>query len=143
MLSEDRIKIMTDLAFFEQGSGSRKLKISSYYRRDYVGIHMIATTLWVVLGYALLLVIGGAMFMTQILGALTVSNFVRFLVLLIVGFAVILTAYLIMAYTHFSRKHRIARRDVKKYYAELRRLERLYEQEERAEAAAENSEGDQ
>lgn len=133
MLNEDRIKIMTDLAFFNQGNGSSKLKISGYYRKDYVGLKMITTALWVVVGYVLLLVIIGTMFITQILGALTTDNIVRFVAVITGAFVVLLIVYLCMAYTHFSRKHRIARRDVKKYYAELRVLERMYENEEREE----------
>lgn len=40
MLNEERIRLMTKLARYEQKEGRRNLKISRYYRRDYLGIKL-------------------------------------------------------------------------------------------------------
>lgn len=141
MLNEDRIKIMTELAMFEQGSGKKKLKISGYYRRDYVGLNMITTTLWVLLGYILILLLLGVVFLTQVLAALTIANVIKFIIISLVGFAALLIVYLKMARAHFSRKHRIAKRDVKEYYGKLRGLGRLYAREKAMSAKAADDAG--
>lgn len=47
MLDEKRVKLMTKLALYEETQGKDDFKVSEYYRKDYVGMHMICTFLWV------------------------------------------------------------------------------------------------
>ena len=43
MLDEKRVKLMTKLALYEETQGKDDFKVSEYYRKDYVGMHMICT----------------------------------------------------------------------------------------------------
>ncbi len=131
MLSEERIRIMTDLAFFESGEGKKKIKIAGCYRRDYVGFKMITTALWFILGCAVAFVIFGICFSTSFMEKLSLNGIIRWGIIAAVAFVVLLICYLVYAYRHYSKVHRIAVRDVKEYYAQLRRLDRLYKQEEK------------
>lgn len=54
MLDEKRVKLMTKLALYEETQGKDDFKVSEYYRKDYVGMHMICTFLWVTIGYVCL-----------------------------------------------------------------------------------------
>ena len=37
MLNEEKVKIMTELAMYEEGEGKKYLPVSRYYRSDYIG----------------------------------------------------------------------------------------------------------
>ena len=54
MLDEQKIKLMTKLAFYEKREGKEDFKISEYYRKDYVSLHVICSILWVTIGYVCL-----------------------------------------------------------------------------------------
>ena len=45
MLDEQKIKLMTKLAFYEKREGKEDFKISEYYRKDYVSLHVICSIL--------------------------------------------------------------------------------------------------
>ena len=41
MLNEQKIKKMRKLATYESGKGRKQLRISKYYRSDYIGLSLI------------------------------------------------------------------------------------------------------
>ena len=41
MINEEKVKIMTKLAMYEQGKGRKYLPVSKYYRSDYIGLALI------------------------------------------------------------------------------------------------------
>ena len=41
MINEEKVKIMTKLAMYEQGKGRKYLPVSRYYRSDYIGLALI------------------------------------------------------------------------------------------------------
>ena len=50
MLDEQKIKLMTKLAFYEKTQGKEDFKISEYYLNDYTSLHVICSILWVTVG---------------------------------------------------------------------------------------------
>ena len=42
---------MTRMAFYEKTQGTEDFKISAYYRKDYVSLHMLCSLIWVTVGY--------------------------------------------------------------------------------------------
>ena len=51
MLDEKKVKLMTHLALYEQTQGEEDFKISAYYRKDYVSLHVIYSFISVTIGY--------------------------------------------------------------------------------------------
>ena len=43
MLNEERIRLMTKMASYEEGIGKEYLPMKQYYRRDYVSLEMLKT----------------------------------------------------------------------------------------------------
>ena len=41
MLDERKVKLMTQLALYDQTQGKEDFKISEYYRKDYAGVHIL------------------------------------------------------------------------------------------------------
>ena len=54
MINEEKIKIMTKLAMYEQGKGRKHLPVSRYYRSDYIGLALIKNFFLVTIGYCLI-----------------------------------------------------------------------------------------
>ena len=55
MLNEEKIRLMTKLALYEQKEGKKDLPLSKYYRTDYLALKMINSTISMSLGYIVLL----------------------------------------------------------------------------------------
>ena len=51
MINEEKVKIMTKIAMYEQGKGRKYLPVSKYYRSDYIGLALIKNFFLVTIGY--------------------------------------------------------------------------------------------
>lgn len=131
MLNERKVKLMTKLAMYEQGQGKEDFKISEYYRKDYAGIHVFSSILWVTVGYmcvaALIILSGLETLMESLSGSLMIMLFLIF----VVGYIGTVTIFVIITSNLYNQKHKDARMRVKKYNHDLTRLLRWYERENR------------
>ena len=131
MLDRQKVKIMTDLAFYEQNQGKEDLKINEYYRNDYAGFHTICSVIWVTLGYAGIVGIG----LLAALDFIMINISKRFIIMLAMGivggYVAILIIYILIAQVLFSRKHRGARNRIRDYNHNLTKLLKMYEKEKR------------
>ena len=129
MLDEKRVKLMTKLALYEETQGNDDFKVSGYYRKDYVGMHMICTFLWVTIGYvclAGLLVLAG---MDAIISKMSVGFLITLMIVAVAGYFVIL--FLSLTSRIYNKKHQYARNRVKMYNHDLIKLLKMYEKEKR------------
>ena len=117
MLDERKVKLMTQLALYDQTQGKEDFKISEYYRKDYAGVHILYTVLWVTIGY----IAAWAIAMIALLITLVLAA--------VVGYVVVLVSYIGIASHLYNKKHQEARQRVKRYNHILTRLLKMYEKE--------------
>ncbi|MCI5868721.1 MAG: hypothetical protein MR224_04335 [Dorea sp.] len=129
MLDEKKVKLMTHLALYEQTQGEEDFKISAYYRKDYVSLHVIYSFISVTIGYvcaaALVALAGFDVLMEKM------SNGFILLLLLVafIGYILIVGIYIGISSYVFNRKHKAARQRVKRYNHNLIKLLKMYEKE--------------
>lgn len=129
MLDEDKVKLMTKLAFYEQTEGKEDFKISEYYRRDYASLHMLCSFLWVTIGYCcigVLIVIAG---LETLLDKMSMGILITLIIAVVVGYVVLLIVFGIITSHIYNKKHKDARYRVKLYNHNLIKLLKLYEKE--------------
>ena len=131
MLDEQKIKLMTKLAFYEETQGKEDFKISEYYRKDYAALHILCSILWVTAGYVCLgalIVLAG---LDSLMNSMSTGLIIIRGLLAIVGYFVLVIVYAVVSSHVFNRKHRQARQRVKKYNHNLTRLLKMYEKEKK------------
>lgn len=139
MLDKRKIIIMSKLNIYEKGSGKEDIKISAYYRKDYISFHTIATALWVTLGYILIWALIGITLMDSIMKTMSFAKLVTLMLVAIVGYILVLISYVVFANMYYSQKHKSARKGVRKYNHTLIRLMRSYERESKRNEKSSNS----
>ena len=122
MINEEKVKIMTKLAMYEQGKGRKYLPVSRYYRSDYIGLALIKNFFLVTIGYVLI-VAAVAVYFGEYLVTLGIY--------LIVGYVIVLAAYSILTYIQYSVKYYQAKKSVREYYSQLTELNKIYAREEK------------
>ena len=55
MVNEEKVKLMTKLAIYENTKGKKQLNISKYYKRDYVRFQMFKTAVSSTIAFMILL----------------------------------------------------------------------------------------
>lgn len=129
MLNNRKIRVMTKLAMYEQGTGREDIKMSKYYKTDYVRLEMLKAVVSVTIGYALILLMIGIYRSEYLINEAVTLNFGR-IGQIILGFYIItLTVYIISTIIGYSFKYDKSRRQLSKYYKSLKKLNAIYNEE--------------
>ena len=131
MLNENKVKVMTKMAMYENGQGAEDKKIGSYYKRDYVSLKTLISIIWMTVGYFLIVALVGCLFLDEILKRLTIDYLIMLAIAIVVLYLAILLLYIVGANQFYKRKYSDARMRIKKYNHYLTRLNRMYEKEKR------------
>lgn len=131
MLNKERIRQMTALADFEQEKGKKEIRISHYYRGDYIAVMLLKNFFITTVGYFLVLGLWAMWKLDWLMDGMDSMNpgmFVFLLVAVYVGMLVLYSA--LTVYTALKR-YREAVRNTKRYTQNLGNLLREYDREER------------
>ena len=105
MINEEKVKVMTKIAMYEQGEGKKYLPISKYYRSDYIGLALIKNFFLVTLGYLLVIAAVAAYFGEYLMENIHKMNLVAMGIYIIVGYVAALIAYSVLTYIQYSVKY--------------------------------------
>lgn len=127
MLSEEKIKIMTNLAMFEKNEGNRIFPINRYFKSDYIGSKLLRSFFSYTLSFLLGLALWVLCYIERWLNVIRLESLIE--VGLKVGgvYAAGLVVYLIISLFVYARRYDDASRGIKIYLAKLKRLDKRYE----------------
>jgi len=131
MLDKQKVKLMTDLAIYEQNQGKEDLKINEYYRKDYAELHTICSIIWVTLGYAGVVGLFGLAVLDYLLLNISKTLIITLGLGIIGGYFAVLIVYSLVAQYLFRQKHKEAKERIKFYNNDLTKLLKMYEKEKR------------
>ncbi len=131
MLNEKRVKHMVKLASYESKYGTEDIKVSTYFKNDYISLNLIFTFIWTTISYVLIVALLGFAYMDLLLENLTLMRIVYIGGAIIGIYIVLLIASLVFAGCFYKRRHLKARKNIKVYRGNLEKLESIYEQEAR------------
>lgn len=131
MVNEEKVKIMTNLAMYEQGKGRKYLPVSKYYRSDYIGLALIKNFFLVTIGYLLVIAVVAVYFGEYLLENIHKMDLVKMGIYIVIGYLVILVLYSVLTYIQYSVQYYRAKKSVKEYYSQLTELNKIYAREEK------------
>ncbi len=129
MLDKRKVRLMTRLALYEQNEGREDMKISAYYKKDYVSMKMIATFILTTVGYVCAMLLILAWGMNGWMEKLTLALIFMLVAVIILGYLALLIITFIITSRIANRKHRDARMRMKRYNHGLLQLMKMYEKE--------------
>ncbi len=129
MLNEERIKLMTKMASYEANEGKRNTAIGSYFRGDYISLQVIKSIICATIAYAvcfaLFVFYDFEIFMADIY-KMDLLGFGKNVLFCYVGFTAV---YALLSYLACTRRYSKAKKSLKVYYNNLKKLAYLYEKE--------------
>lgn len=127
MLNEQRVVLMTKLASYEANEGKKNMKIGSYFKSDYVAIEILKSlvygTLAFVLGFGLYILYDFEVFMQDIYK----MDLFTFIQNILVYYVITIVVYAVVSYFIYSYRYKRARKSLKRYYHNLKKLSMLYQ----------------
>ncbi len=131
MVNEERLRHMIRVAEFDAAEGKRCKPMMQYARKDYVSLKLLGSFVTGTFCYGLLLVLWGLYSVDDLLARLNQMDLRDALMSFILSYVLFLLMYLGVTYIVFNVKYTVGRRKVKKYYASLKKVNQLYDREER------------
>lgn len=131
MLNEDKIKLMTGLALYEQGEGKEAIKCNKYSKSDYVSIKMINTAVIITIAYVLAVMLYAIHRIDHFVEEIVKLDLVNMGIKLLVVYLIVFVAYMLIAYVVYSMKYIKMQEMNKKYSEGLKELYLLYKKEEK------------
>lgn len=131
MINEEKVRLMNQIAMYEEKEGKKYLPVSKYYRSDYVGVALIKNFFLVTIGYMLILLALGGYYGDYLMENIHKMNLVALGTEIVAGYLIVLAAFTVLTYIQYTVKYFLAKKSVKKYYAMLTKLSKMYVQEEK------------
>ena len=106
MLNIEKVKSMTKAASYEAGPEKENIKISDYFRTDYIGLQMLKSGVAYTVSFAVLAAVWAMGSMEELMLMLTRAGYLERLVkVMILLFAAGLVAYEVAVYAYYSSKY--------------------------------------
>ena len=127
MLSQERIKLMTKMAAYEENEGKKYMSIGSYFRSDYMGMQVIHSVICGTLAFFLL----AGLYVYYHFETMMQDIYKMDLLLLgrrvLFYYIVFIAAYSVITYVIYSFRYSRAKRSLKHYYYHLKQLAAIYD----------------
>lgn len=127
MLSQERIKLMTKMAAYEENEGKKYMSIGSYFRSDYMGMQVIRSVICGTLAFFLL----AGLYVYYHFETMMQDIYKMDLLLLgrrvLFYYIVFIAAYSVITYVIYSFRYSRAKRSLKHYYYHLKQLASIYD----------------
>lgn len=130
MLNEEKIRLMTKLALYEQKDGKKDLPLSKYYRTDYLALKMINSTIAMSLGYIILLAAIVLVNIEKLLSDLVNMDLFSIGRNILIVYAVLFVVNMTATYFIESYRFKRSRGSLNRYNGDLKDLYMIYKKEE-------------
>lgn len=129
MVNEEKVRIMSKLAWYEKEECKEELKDSRYYKNDYIRLHLLKSILSMTLGVIL---IAGMLIVYNmeylVMHAVTLDY--RNLAYTAAGiYFILLLVYGVGSFFFYSARYKRNIKKLREYYTQLKELQKLYEEE--------------
>ena len=125
MIDQERVRLMTSIARYENGEGAEDFRIRKYYRSDFTALQLIKTWILTTLGYGLLLglvIAGNVEFLLDNIDSMNLRVLFSWI---LIGYIVLIGTYFAAVYISSMIRYNRARRNVKEYLTALERISRM------------------
>ncbi len=129
MLNEERIKLMTKMASYEANEGKRNASIGSYFRGDYISLQVIKSVISATIAFAICFALFVFYDFETFMADIYKIDLIGYGKNVLVIYVIFTVVYALISYIVFTRRYSKARKSLKMYYNNLKKLAYLYEKE--------------
>lgn len=129
MINEQRVKLMTRLAAYEESEGKKNSSIGTYFKSDYIALQIMSAVVYATIAFGLvvgLVCLYDSEFLLTQIYKMDLVQTGKMIALYYFGFV---GAYALLSLVIYSIRYRRAKKKLKVYFNNLKRLQILYQKE--------------
>lgn len=126
MLNEERIVLMTHMASYEAGEGKKNVKIGNYFRSDYIAVQVLKSVICGTIAYAVVFALYILYDFENFMQNLYKIDLLAFAKNTLIYYGIFVAAYAVLTYVICTWRYARAKKNLKNYYHNLKKLNSLY-----------------
>lgn len=127
MIHNERVRHMVKLQAFEDCKGKEYFPVLKYFRRDYVGLHLIKGFVSGTVAYGVCLLMWGLYYMEELMANIHTMDLAKFVVDVLLRYLAFLVIYLIGVFIYAENKYTQAKKKLRAYNRHLKRIINSFE----------------
>ncbi len=126
MVDEERLKLMTRMASFEENEGKKSIPVCEYFRSDYVGFHMLLSAVYITVAFMIITGVNLFCGIETFMAEFYKTDFLSMGKELLRKYLIVLGVYLVISFLVYSYRYTKARKSARIYQKALKRLSSMY-----------------
>ncbi|MBO4808462.1 MAG: hypothetical protein J5537_05420 [Lachnospiraceae bacterium] len=126
MVNEERVILMTRMASYEAGEGKKNIKIGDYFRADYLSKQLLKSLIFSTISFVIGLVLYVLYNFDFLLENIYKIDLLALGKKMLTGYIVLVVVYGLITYIVYAFRYRHARKNLKTYYGNLKKLSSMY-----------------
>ena len=127
---EDKVILMTKLASYENNEGKRNMAIGNFFRGDYLSWQVLKSIICATIAYVILMGVAIVYNFEEFMLDIYKTDLLEFGKDLLVRYAVFVGAYGVLTYVIYSYRYGKARKSLRIYYQNLKKVSAMNRKEE-------------
>ena len=127
MINEEKVIVMTRLASYEAHKGKKDIAIINYFRGDYIGFQVLKSVIGATISFFALFAVYVFYNFEQLMEDIYKMDLLSFGKSIIILYLCTVGAYGVISYVLFASKYSKARKSLKHYYDNLKKLSSMYD----------------
>lgn len=129
MLNAERVILMTQMASYEENEGKKNVNIGNYFRSDYIGIQVLKSVFSATIAFAIVFALYIFYDFETFMQDIYKMDLIMFAKDVLIYYAVTVVSYGVMSYAVHSYRYTKAKKSLKRYRNNLKKLNDSYRQQ--------------
>ena len=126
MINEEKVALMTRLAFYEKSKGKKARKVTELFRGDYVTVQILKSVVAATIIYGIVFGIYVFLDFEEFMQNIYKMDIISFARNVITYYAIFLGCYVAFTFIHATAHYYLAQRSLRRYYQDLKKLNAFY-----------------
>lgn len=128
MLNEEKIKLMTRMAAYEENEGKRSMQIGNYFRSDYIGLQVMKSVISATIAFAIVIAMYIFYDFESVMKEIYQVDLLATGKQILIAYVVFGGIYAVITYMIYAYRYTKAKKSLKKYYTHLTELSGFYDE---------------
>lgn len=127
MINEEKVILMTRLASYEANEGKKDISIINYFKNDYIGFQVLKSVIAATISFFALFGVYIFYNFEELMQDVYKMDLLGFGKSVVILYLCAVGAYGVISYVIFASKYNKAKKNLKNYYSNLKKLASMYD----------------
>ncbi|NBH26400.1 hypothetical protein D3Z60_11380 [Lachnospiraceae bacterium] len=127
MINEEKVILMTKLASYETDKGKKDILVVNYFRSDYIGFQLLKSVIAATISFCALFAVYAFYNFEELMQDVYKMDLLEYGKSIIILYLCAVGAYGVISYVLYASRYSRAKKSLKNYQANLRRLASMYD----------------